>query len=90
MLINRTKISVQGAPFKVHASSSILDHLRVTFDDKNTLSNGGLILSMTLAEKLGLRSLFDVQVDLRYSVGRANVGNKAMVIAASLLAGVTQ
>ena len=42
---------------------------------------------MTLGEKLGLRDLFDTRVDLRNRPGRANVGNKAMAIVASLLAG---
>ena len=71
----------------MQASSSILDRLKVTFDDKNAVSNGGLILPMILAEKQGLRSLFDTRIDLRNRLGLANVGNKSIAIVAWLLAG---
>ena len=66
----------------MQASSSILDRPKVTFDDKNAVPNCGLILPMTLAEKLGLRILFDMEIDLGNRPGRANVGNKAMATAA--------
>jgi Transposase DDE domain group 1 len=71
----------------VHTSSQILDRLDVVFDDKNAVANGGLVLPMTLAGRLGLRELFDERVDLGDAVGHANVGLKAMGLIASALSG---
>lgn len=71
----------------MQASSSTLDRLKVTFDDKNAVSNGGLVLPLTLAERLGLRELFGTHIDLGSRAGRANVGDKALAMIASLLAG---
>lgn len=71
----------------MQASTTSLDRLKVTFDDSRAVSDAGLILPVTLAEKLGLRDLFDSHVDLGDRPGRANVGRKAMAIVASILAG---
>src|ERR1700735_657470 len=76
-----------GGTFSVHTSSQILDRLDVVFDDKNAVANGGLVLPMTLAGRLGLRELFDERVDLGDAVGHANVGLKAMGLIASALSG---
>jgi Transposase DDE domain group 1 len=46
-----------------------------------------LILTATLAEGLGLRELFDECVDLGARAGAANVGDKAMTLIHSALAG---
>jgi len=71
----------------VQTSSQILDRLDVVFDDRNAVAGGGLVLPMTLAERLGLRGLFDDRVDLGAAAGHANVGLKAMALIASALSG---
>lgn len=68
-------------------STRLLDRMGVAFDDRNTMANGGLLLPMTLAGRLGLRELVDAKVDLRDAAGHANVGLKAVGLIASLLAG---
>ena len=68
-------------------SSHRLDTLDVVFDDRNAVANGGLVLPMTLAERLGLKELFDANVHLGDAPGRANVGQKAMALVASALVG---
>jgi hypothetical protein len=64
-----------------------LDRVEVTFDDEHLVANAGLMLPATLAQHLGLRELFDAQVDLGDAPGRANVGHKAMTLIHSALAG---
>lgn len=68
-------------------SSHSLDALSVQFDDDNAISDAGLLLPATLAQHLGVRDLFNASVDLGFVPGRANVGDKAMTLIASLLAG---
>lgn len=68
-------------------SSHTLDRMNVVFDDTNSVAGAGLCLPMTLAERLGLRALFDDRVDLGSAAGHANVGLKAMGLIASALAG---
>jgi len=67
-------------------SSHSLDAIGVTFDDEHAVANAGLILPATLAQHLGLRSLFDDHVDLGDAAGHANVGAKAMTLIHSALA----
>ena len=50
-------------------------------------ANAGLILLVTLAQRLGLGELVDNYVDLGDAPGRANVGDKMMTLVASALAG---
>jgi Transposase DDE domain group 1 len=64
-----------------------LDRLDVTFDDERLVANAGLIMPATLAQHLGLRELFYSHVDLGAAPGRANVGEKAMTLIHSALAG---
>jgi len=68
-------------------SSRSLDRMSVTFDDDHAVGDAGLLLPATLAEHLGLRALFEASVDLGDVPGRANVGEKAMTLVASLIAG---
>ena len=68
-------------------SSRKLDGLDVVFDDRNAVANGGLVLAMTLADRLGLRELVDANVHLGDAPGHANVGQKAMALVASALVG---
>lgn len=67
--------------------SHSLDRLDVIFDDQHLVANAGLMLPATLAQHLGLRELFDRHVDLGEARGRANVGDKAMTLIHSALAG---
>jgi hypothetical protein len=68
-------------------SSRNLEALEVVFDDPNAVANGGLVLPMTLADRLGLAGLVDAYVDLGGAPGHANVGHKAMALVASALVG---
>jgi hypothetical protein len=68
-------------------SSRNLDALEVIFDDKNAVANGGLVLPMTLADRLGLKELVDQNLHLGDTPGHANVGQKARALVASALAG---
>ncbi len=68
-------------------SSHSLDAIEVTFDDERLVADAGLIQPATLAQHLGLLGLFDSHVDLGGAAGRANVGDKAMTLIHSALAG---
>lgn len=67
--------------------SQVLDAVKVTFDDERLVANAGLIAPATLGEHLGLRELFETHVVLGDTPGRANVGDKAMTVVHSVLAG---
>ena len=68
-------------------SSRTLDALDVVFDDRNAVADGGLVLPVTLADRLGLEELVDANVHLGDTPGHANVGRKALALVASALAG---
>ena len=51
------------------------------------VANAGLILPATLAQHLGLPELADTHLDLGDALGRANTGDKMMMLVASALAG---
>jgi Transposase DDE domain group 1 len=68
-------------------SSHSPDQIAVTFDDDHAVANAGLMLAASLAEGLGLRELFDHHVDLGEAPGAANIGDKAMTLIHSALAG---
>ena len=68
-------------------SSHSLERLSVAFSDSHAVADAGLLLPATLAEKLGLRGLFDQAVDLGDTPGRASVGVKALTLIYSALAG---
>jgi hypothetical protein len=68
-------------------SSRNLDALGVVFDDRNAVANGGLVLPMTLADRLGLKGLVDDGVHLGDAPGHANTGQKALALVASALVG---
>ena len=63
------------------------DRIQIAFDDHRLVANAGLILPVTLAQRLGLGDLVDRHVDLGDSPGRANAGDKMMTLVASALAG---
>lgn len=68
-------------------SSHTLDRLATAFDERRLVADAGLLLPATLAQHLGLRELFDQHVDLGAAAGRANVGDKALTLIMSALAG---
>ena len=63
------------------------DRIQIAFDDHRLVANAGLLLPVTLAQRLGLRELVDNHVDLGDAPGRANPGDKMMTLMASALAG---
>ena len=63
------------------------DRIRIAFDDHRLVANAGLILPVTLAQRLGLRELVNGHVDLGNAPGRANIGDKMLTLVASALAG---
>ena len=65
------------------------DRIQITFDDRRLAANAGLILPATLARHLGLRELVDRHLDLGGAPGRANTGDKMLILVASALAGAT-
>ncbi len=69
------------------SSSHTLDAIGVTFDDEHLVADAGLIQPATVAQHLGLADLFDTHVELGEVAGRANVGDKAMTVVHSVLAG---
>ena len=67
--------------------SSESDRIRIAFDDHRLVNNAGLILPVTLAQRLGLGELVGNHVDLGNAPGRANPGDKMLTLVASALAG---
>ena len=63
------------------------DRIQIAFDDHRLVANAGLILPVTLAQRLGLGELADKHVDLGRVPGRANPGDKMLTLVASALAG---
>ena len=63
------------------------DRIQIAFDDHRLVANAGLILPVTLAQRLGFGELVDRHVDLGRAPGRANAGDKMMTLVASALAG---
>ena len=75
-----------GAPKRCYHPSDP-DRLQIAFGDPRLVDNAGLILPVTLAQHLGLRTLVDHHVDLGDAPGRANPGDKMLTLVASALAG---
>ena len=63
------------------------DRIQIAFDDRRLVANAGLLLPVTLAQRLGLRELVDDHIDLGDAPGRANTGDKMLTLVASALAG---
>ena len=63
------------------------DRIQIAFDDHRLVANAGLILPVTLAQRLGFGELVDRHVDLGRAPGRANAGDKMLTLVASALAG---
>jgi len=61
----------------------------VSFDDPNLVANAGLLLTATMAERLGLEALIDSTVKLGGRVGGARPGRKVLTLTHSMIAGGT-
>ena len=64
------------------ASSHVLDPIRVSFDDRRAVADAGLLLTGTLAGRLGLERSVDARVSRGYRPGR-----KFLTVVSTLLAG---
>ena len=65
-----------------------LDGARVVFDDERVVSDAGIVLVATLAERLGVEALVDRFVRLRRDrPGAANVGRKVIALVYAMLLG---
>jgi Transposase DDE domain group 1 len=57
-----------------------LDGVRVLFDDRRAVSDAGIVLAATLAQRLGIEVLAQRLVRLGERVGAANAGRKVMAL----------
>ena len=64
-----------------------LDGLEVAFDDERAVANAGLLLTATLAERLGIEALADQMIRLGTRPGAHRPGRKVMSLVHSMLAG---
>jgi hypothetical protein len=65
----------------------VIERIEATFDDPNLVANAGLLLSATLAGRLGLEGLIDDTVRLSGRVGGAHPGCKVLTLVHSMIAG---
>src|SRR6266542_6452390 len=68
-------------------SSHTLDRTEISFDDDHAVANAGLLLTATLAERLGLGALVEEIVDLGDRPAAAWPGRKVMTLVQSMVAG---
>jgi hypothetical protein len=68
-------------------SSHELDRTEITFDDDHAVANAGLLMTATLAERLGLEGLVDGMVDLGQRTGSARPGRKVLTLVQSIAVG---
>jgi hypothetical protein len=72
----------QEVTFVVHDDGPVgLDGMRVAFDDDRVVSDAGIVLAATLAQRLGIEALVGRLVGLRPErAGACNVGRKVMAL----------
>ena len=63
------------------------DRIHVAFDDHRLVANAGLVLTATLALRLGLGEVVERYLDLGNAPGQANTGDKLLTLVASALVG---
>jgi Transposase DDE domain group 1 len=72
----------------VHVDGPVgLDSVGVCFDDHRAVADAGIVLTATLAGRLGLEALVDEHVDLGDRVGAGNEGAKAMTLVSAMALG---
>jgi hypothetical protein len=64
-----------------------LDRLEVAFDDEHAVAGAGLLLTATLAERLGIEALADQMITLGARPGAARPGRRVMTLVHSMVAG---
>ncbi len=64
-----------------------LDSIAVDFDDERLVSGAGVLLPVTLAQRLGLEKLVEEMVDLGERAGAARPGRKVCSLVAAMLLG---
>src|SRR4051812_37155891 len=64
-----------------------LDGVTVAFDDKRAVADAGIVLTATLARRLGIGALVDESVELGDRPGAANVGAKVMTLVSAMALG---
>ena len=64
-----------------------LDRTEITFDDDHAVANAGLLLTTTLAGRLGLEALVNAMVDLGDRPAAVRPGRKVMTLVQSMVAG---
>jgi hypothetical protein len=64
-----------------------LDGIAVEFDDERAVADAGVVLTATLARRLGIKTLVDEIVDLGDRPGAANAGVKVMTLVSAMALG---
>src|SRR5215210_8537162 len=64
-----------------------LDGVTVAFDDVRAVADAGIVLTATLARRLGIEALVDECVELGERPGAANVGAKVMTLVSAMALG---
>src|SRR3954447_22831571 len=79
----------QEVTFMVHDDTAVgLDGLEVEFDDERVVSEAGIVLVATLAERLGVEALAQRLIRLRRErPGAANAGRKVMALLFAMVLG---
>jgi Transposase DDE domain group 1 len=85
----RSRVPRQEVTFVVQDDKPVgLDGMQVTFDDERVVSDGGIALVATLAQRLGVEALAERAVRLRRDrPGAANAGRKVMAILYAMVMG---
>lgn len=68
-------------------SSHALHRTDITFDDEHAVANAGLLMTATLADRLGMEAIVDEMVDLGDRPAAARPGRKVMTLVQSMVAG---
>lgn len=71
----------------VPAGPANLDSVRIAFDEQRLVSDAGLLVTATLAQRLGLEELVNESVSLGEVPGAARPGRKVMSLVHGMLAG---
>jgi hypothetical protein len=72
----------------VHVDGPVgLGAVAVAFDDERAVADAGIVLSATLAGRLGIEALVDARVDLGERVGAGNEGAKVMTLISAMALG---
>jgi hypothetical protein len=72
----------------VHADGPVgLDGVAVVFDDERAVADAGIVLTATLAARLGIEALVDRTVDLGDRPGAASAGAKVMTLVSAMALG---